>query len=500
MEDQALGRYNYFFKKYFFELVVVLVIIGMVFFSLSTLTTKPRLWTDEAMSIELARNFSDFGRLDLMTEPGVFSGIPYLLQSTGYPMTIGLAGFFKIFGFGLIQARVFALILMIILLILVFWFIKNLFGKKQAVLAIFLIASFAPFYGNGRCVTGEILGFIFMIFGLYFLLRMPVKQEKQKFFKKELLFSGFFLGLAIVSKPSVYMLVLPAALITIFFQKSQLFGKVLNFLVGMVPAAFFWIIINIPDVFLTEPWLKILNFYRNPYTLSSDFSSFSLNFKDVIKNTTLIYIFAIFLIIIWAVLKNKDFLKIHKNILIFVISYDIFAFVYFFRSPGWMRYLIAAELLGFLVLFPALEALFNRLKIVRFDFKRSVNLLSATILFLALGQTIHLFTKADLFYSAAPAQAADFVNQRLNERTVGIYNAIAPASLILPQKRYQIIDGMTGLPTFGKDFLLLSKDWPDLIVSGTDEPLISQHENIIKENYKLIYNNNKYNIFDKTLK
>ena len=68
-----------FIKKYFFEILLAAVILGVLIFSLPTLTTKPKLWSDEALSIELAQNFLFYGHLDLAVAPGEFSGAPYLL-------------------------------------------------------------------------------------------------------------------------------------------------------------------------------------------------------------------------------------------------------------------------------------------------------------------------------------------------------------------------------------------------------------------------------------
>ena len=89
-----------FLRKHSACLALFLILYCAVFFSLPALVTKPRLWADEAKTIELAKNFLKFGKLDIETAPGEFSGYQHLLQSTGYPLTVPLAGFFKIFGFG----------------------------------------------------------------------------------------------------------------------------------------------------------------------------------------------------------------------------------------------------------------------------------------------------------------------------------------------------------------------------------------------------------------
>ena len=155
-------------NSYFFILAAILLFVFAV--SLPTLTTRPRLWADEAKSIELALNFERFGALDMQTAPGEFSGVAHLLQSTGYPVTVPLAGIFSLFGFGMTQARLFMLLWMIAALCVIFFFLRRLFGAREALFALALIATFASFHDNGRTVVGEIPGFLFLLMGLWILL------------------------------------------------------------------------------------------------------------------------------------------------------------------------------------------------------------------------------------------------------------------------------------------------------------------------------------------
>src|SRR3989338_2836899 len=91
-------------------LVFWFILLSVILFSLPNLNTWPRLWIDEAKSIELARNFLNFGKLNIQTAPGEFTDFPEILQTTGYPVTVPLVLFFKIFGYGLAQARIYMLI------------------------------------------------------------------------------------------------------------------------------------------------------------------------------------------------------------------------------------------------------------------------------------------------------------------------------------------------------------------------------------------------------
>lgn len=485
-----------FFKKYFFELMLAAVILGVLIFSLSTLTTKPRLWTDEALSIELAANFLSYGRLDLAVAPGVFFGLPYLLQSTGYPMTLALAGFFKIFGFGLIQARLFALVLMVILLVAVYWFTKKLFGRAQAFWAALLIATFAPFYGNGRCITGEILGFIFLIFCLYFLFYSPGQPERLKIFNSRKFLAGILLGLAIVTKPSVYLMILPAVIIALIFIKRRFFSGIFSVAIGMAPAALGWIILNVPNFLTKEPWIKILNFYKNPYAPLSIADNISANFAGLFQNTTLIYFFGLLAIIFTAFLIKRDFFKQYKAIFIFFVAYSALALVYFFKSPGWLRYLMAVELFTFIILGSALEAILSSLNFQNFWFRNKANLLACAMLFLAAFQTWHLFNGADIFYSDTYGRVAEFVNGRSQGKTVGIYNALPIASLIFPERKFQTTDVLLGVPVLGRDFLAAEENqWPDIIVAATGEPLMLPHQNIMQLRYEPFYFNDPYTVY-----
>src|SRR3989344_8136767 len=117
----------------------LLAILLAVIISIPALTTKPHLWADEAKSIELARNFLDYGKLEIQTAPGEFTGFPQILQSTGYPVTVPLAFVFKFFGIGLMQARIYMLFWMALFLIASFVFLRKLFGDWEAVSALFLI-------------------------------------------------------------------------------------------------------------------------------------------------------------------------------------------------------------------------------------------------------------------------------------------------------------------------------------------------------------------------
>lgn len=476
-----------FIRKYYAAILLVLIISGVLAYSLFYLTTKPKLWVDEAFAIEMAKNFLSYDRLDLMVEPQVFTGYPFLLQSTGYPMTIALAGFFKIFGFGLAQARIFTLLLMIACLLAVFWFTKKLFNKNYAILAVLLIASLPPFYGNGRCVTGEIIGFIFLIFGLYFLFGCFSAEKYNKIIKVRDVLAGLFLGLAIVSKPSVYMMILPAVIIALLFEQQQFWKRASAMFLGLAVPALIWIVLNVPNFLTKGPWIQIVKYYKNPYAPLLVFDNMRENLINLSHNLTLLYFFVLLVIILFAVFKKCDFLKQRKGLSVFFVSYIVLAFIYFFRSPGWLRYLVAAQLLTFIFLSPAIDAVWSLSKSKVSFIKFKISPVYLIVIFLACFQVFYLLTSADIFYSDESLRVAQFIEQYAPEKTIGIYNSITISCLISHEKRYQVVSNITGLSVIGKDFLLLEgAKKPDVIIAALNEPLIKLHEKIIQSEYEKI--------------
>lgn len=480
-----------FLRKYKNYLFLTAIILAVSIFSLTTLTTKPKLWTDESMSIELARNFLNYGRLNFMAAPGEFFDAPFLLQSTGYTMTAPLALFFKIFGFGLVQARFFALMLMLSCLILIYWLTKKFFGVSSAFWAVLLTATFAPFYANGRCVTGEITGFIFLLFGLYLLF------EKEKFF-----WSGCLIGLAVVTKPSIYLYSLLAVLAVFLLSGRGFWRKTVKFSLGVAPAILLWLVLVLPNFWSAAGWVKIFNFYKNPFGAgSSPTQNIIANLQDWPLNATSIYFTILFLMILTAIFLDKKFFVWRKKLFVFLVVYVGLSFIYFLKSPGWLRYLLAAEILILMVLAPTLQILIDKLAAVKlgrftdfFSARRQI-FFSAAMIFLILIQLVHLLTKADIFYSDESIKIINLLNQQAPGKSIGFINSLDVASLVSTEKRYQFVDIMLGLPVLGQDFLTRpAAQLPEIIVAGADEKILKIHSDLLEKNYQLIYQG-RYNIY-----
>ena len=58
-------------RTYYVEIMVGLGLLVMLAWALPTLTTKPKMWIDEAVPLENARNMYLHGTLNALPAPGV---------------------------------------------------------------------------------------------------------------------------------------------------------------------------------------------------------------------------------------------------------------------------------------------------------------------------------------------------------------------------------------------------------------------------------------------
>ncbi|MDD5430727.1 MAG: glycosyltransferase family 39 protein [Candidatus Pacebacteria bacterium] len=464
-------------NKYFNFGLIALAIVWVVVYSSITLTTKPRLWVDEAKSIELAESFADYGKLDIQTAPGKFSGIPQLLQSTGYPVTAPLALIFKIFGNSLVAARVFMLAWMIAALIGIYSLGRRIFGEKEAILAVFLTASFASFFDSGRTVVGEIPGFVFLTCGIYCCL-----------LKKNYYLSGLFLGLAVVTKPSVFLAIAPAIFLAFIFEGRGFIGKILKTGIGMIPAAIGWILLVLGNPFVKSSWESILNFFKNPYSSDSVGGNMLSNFLGFFHSTTLIYFGILFLVVITARFFLND--QKLKSIYNFAIIYGALAFVYYLRSPGWLRYIVVAELLILFLLPEALRIIADKIPKIG---GCAVRLVATGAVFLIAVQTFHLFTAAQIYTSDTAIKTADYLNEKFSGKSIGVMNSLGVSILLDADKKYQIVE-MAGIPVIGEN-PLSANPLPEVIVSVIGDKFLEQGRPVLEKKYRLTDNFDGYDIY-----
>jgi len=460
-------------KKNYVWLGLALIIIFVNVYSARTLTTKPAVWYDEGINIELARNFSEFGQLDLVVAPLTFSGRGPTIGSTGYTTTLPLALVFKIFGFGLEQARLYMLVWMTALVVCLFIFAQKTWGADTALLATFLVATFASFYGNGRSVMGEIPGFVFILLCLIWYLH-----------KNNIFMAGIFLGLAIISKPSVFIFFIPAFVLLLLWQKRNFFSNLFKLGASSFLAFIVWIVIYSATALAPATWNVLGTHFSNPYEREGLNSI--INIKNNLiawpHSSTLVYFSLLALVVTVAAYFDRDFYKKNRPLFLLAGFYSLGAIFYFLKNITIFHYLAAVQLLIFILLAPSLKVLINRF------FSRGYSRLLTIVCFsfLILFQFVYLFTGAKLFYSNAPQATFNYVQENYSpDEIVGLIDMPPVAALIPAHRRLQTISTY-GLRDLGLNPLSLSAaNLPGIIIFGADRKLEDKYATILDEHYTL---------------
>ena len=324
--------------------LLAVVLAFTLLFSLYKLTEAPPTWYDEGMIVQLSMNMVLHGTLATQVAPGDFASAAY--TSTGFPVTVPIAVSFALFGISLASARAVMVVYIVLLLCASYYFLERLAGKRIALFSAALLATFAPLYGNGKNVLGEVPGLFFFILSLTFAYKM---FEEGKWTKKNALLAGIFFGLCVATKPT-FLVLGPAALIALgyvwFYERRRI---PLAMLVWSGAAALLpvgaWVLtqFNIHD-----PVSRILQFYANPYQLT-DLPALALqNVVRFFRESTPLYLLGMLApwgLALFARVKSRAHITFAEIVAFLVTLFVLAAYV---RTPGWYRYLFPAQILAIL--------------------------------------------------------------------------------------------------------------------------------------------------------
>lgn len=389
----------------------------------------PSYWVDEAVSVEKARNFLEEGRLDIAIAPGIFSEKPYATAAAGPLLTVPLAGFFSVAGIGIPQVRFFMFGWLVILVVAAYFFVRAIADRKAAYTAILLIATFAPLYANGKTATGDIPGFVALLTALYALL-------VRKWYGA----AGILFAIAATTKPSLYLPVAGIAVLEILYSETEeRVRKAVRLILGSFIVFIPWILTLTPHLTSLDAWKEVYAFFRNPFP--ADVSQ-KFNFL----HSTVLHYAALVGSALVGFLYTRSNNAPHARLIRFTLIYAAVAFLFYLRSPNWLRYLIGGELLLFVCAFISVrEVLRKKLGI-------------AAVFLLVIVQGIHF-----VFYSWLPGSEVPFTKaarvQSLIEGsgTIGIINDPVTASLIDSRHKFQVVR-ISGNTVLGKSPLANAPD------------------------------------------
>jgi len=210
---------------------------------------------DEGIIIQVAHNLAAHGKYGLQTAPGVF--VSPAAVSTGFPVILPVAASFVFLGENLLAARL-VMVLFIFALFTLAYLYMRAYGDRVAVWSVALLATFAPIYGQGKNVLGEVPGLFFLLSFLFCLREIESGHRDKWLF----VLCGFAGGITMATKP-IFLLLLPALCITAFFFRGSVQfsrSQYLLFSISLIMPVIIWILSHLAGT----PIASILAFYGNP--------------------------------------------------------------------------------------------------------------------------------------------------------------------------------------------------------------------------------------------
>ncbi len=323
------------------QFLSVLLVVGfalVLFFSAFHLFDSPETWLDEGLIIQSVVGLLHTGKASLLVTPGVFEPAWYI--TTGFPLTIPLAGAFALFGVSLEVARSVMLVFLLIFYAVLFLYARRAIGGWAAWLGFFFLVLFAPVYGHGRNVLGEIPGLVFLLVSLLPLVRGEALT------RGDALLVGTGAGLAFATKP-IFILFLPALLLACVLRREELgLKKIFIFgVLGFLMPLMLWISTQFDNATL----VRVLSVYANPHDVDIG-RAIATNVKRLFTEMQPLYFLGALSIwtVSYAVRRfRREEVPLTEEIVLF---FSILVFFAYLRSAGYYRYFFPAQVFAVLYL------------------------------------------------------------------------------------------------------------------------------------------------------
>ncbi|MFA4955280.1 MAG: hypothetical protein WC641_08305 [Patescibacteria group bacterium] len=368
-------------KSWHYGWLILAIALAAVAWASHDLLDSPRPWFDEGIYLQAAKNIALTGHWGLQIAPGSFSDLSFI--TVGFPVLAPLVLIFKFAGSSLLAARLYMLVWIALGIWLAGMVGAKLWNRAAGVWSAALLATFGPWYGNGKNVMGEVPGLALFLAGIFSLAQWEEKPDS----KRWACATALFFCLAAVTKPS-FLVVLPALFLAACFifwkrychpRESGDLGRTLSdsrFCEndkeesgndkkksgneqggGSVNYGEMWKLgaaLLLPALlvfavwFLTQfggwPSAQVLGHYSNPYGLSDVAATMLTNFKNFFLHTTPLHLLILLsAVAIYVVLRGWKKMKATELALLVVMALTLASY---FRTAGWYRYFFVAQVLA----------------------------------------------------------------------------------------------------------------------------------------------------------
>ena len=227
----------------------------LLFLSLYNLTNYPVTWFDEGSHLHVPKALVRFGvYADYSSEGFRYDGP---IVSVGPTVMLPIAAAFKLFGIGLLQARL-VMVLYLLAAIYAFYRLALVLGGRQlawVATALLVTSREVSLIEYGRQVLGEVPGLFFMAAGLALWL-----ASWEKAGLRQLMLVGLLMGLSMVTKKQYLLVLVPT--LGLAWLANQLYYRT-------APQRIF-ILLGLVAVTCFALWQIYLILYLSPATASQN--------------------------------------------------------------------------------------------------------------------------------------------------------------------------------------------------------------------------------------
>jgi len=427
---------------------------------------------------------------------------PFAIYTTvGLPVIAPLSLSFYLHGVGILQARM-VMVMYILFLVAAFYiFASEAWSTRIATWSTLLLVSFAPLYGNGKNVLGEVPGLFFFFLMLYFVARL----ERQKDADLSVwIGAGFSAGLFMATKPN-FILLAPVLGLALFIQqkRSVLPWKKVILMGGAVVIPLIGYIMSLlaSGISLIQAFGSYANMPGLQQVTGLTLSQLVLkNALLFFQQATPIYLLAV--MIVWTIylgirFKQKRSIPLHE---IIAFGFAILTMAYFLKMPGWFRYLFVAQVIAFPYFVIACTELISFLNAplqTKRLLRRAIPVALFAIILFQVYQVLFSSFVAGYYQNTRTKELTAYFHQLDPAKHIFIYHAPEIVTFISGENYSQYMDLVYFATGIGKSQLKNLEDGiPDLVIVSGDE-LEKAQKFLSKYQKQMMLDNGSYTVFER---
>lgn len=464
------------------------VVLG---FGLWHLTTSPKMWFDDGIASNVSKNLALFGTYGIQTAPGVLAKDLYWV-TIQHPVTLPVALVFRLFGVTVLGMRLVMIGYLLATVLAGYALARELTNERVAIWSAWLLATFSPFYGNGKAMLGETPGVFWLLLGTW-LWQRSAKAERSLSYTFG---AGIAFGLCAISKPA-YLLLLPSIyfvrLVKVIQQRRLDLKQELAFGVPIAVLLLGWLAQITPKPLSLEHLWIVVRFFSNSYgEVITHAQIFHNALRFVTESTPLHFSLLVTIIAIACVQKRRGFRDAPPALMALGL-FCVLSLLWYLKTPGWYRYFYSIHLVALTLVPVALWQL--QASWLTEQRKR------AFLIALVIAQTIVTWQNADRFRSVTLFDLQATLQERgLIDKPLFLAH-VPEAALVLPSNHLSQTIYINPTLTIGENPLLKKGvDLPPLVITASPGDVgVGAIESTLQQNYRVIWSESHYRILEKVV-